>query len=83
MMENSRDPDVNSFRAACKAYGIPDKLLVAEAWDVEPERVLGAGNKTLEMAMAAPANMLSRSVQPKARAATKPTTSANWCAKHW
>jgi len=27
-------------------------MMVAEAWDIEPERVLGAGNKTLEMAIA-------------------------------
>lgn len=52
MMPLSRDPDVNSFRAECLRYGIPEKMLVPEAWDIEPEKVLGAGNKTLEMAIA-------------------------------
>lgn len=49
---DSRDVDVVRFRSACIREGLPEKLLSPEAWDVEPERVLGAGNKTLEMAIA-------------------------------
>jgi len=40
------------FRANCLSRGVPENMLVAEAWDLEPERVLGGGNKTLEMAIA-------------------------------
>ncbi len=43
---------MKEFRGACLRYGIPEKMLVPEAWDIEPERVLGSGNKTLEMAIA-------------------------------
>jgi len=33
--------------------GVPEKVLYnRQAWDIEPERVLGAGNKTLEMMVA-------------------------------
>ncbi len=49
---NSRDPDVREFRVRCLKRGIPEKMLCAEAWDLEPERVMGSGNKTLEMAIA-------------------------------
>lgn len=49
---NSRDADVREFRLACLKDGLPEKLLVPECWDLEPERVMGAGNKTLEMAIA-------------------------------
>lgn len=49
---NSRDPDVREFRARCLKQGVPEKMLVAEAWELEPERVMGAGNKTLEMTIA-------------------------------
>jgi len=49
---NSRDPDVREFRVRCLKRGIPEKMLVPEAWDLEPERVMGSGNKTLEMAIA-------------------------------
>ncbi len=52
MIPNSRDPDVREFRVRCLKRGIPEKMLCAEAWDLEPERVMGSGNKTLEMAIA-------------------------------
>ena len=48
-----RDPDVNLFRAACLRDGVPEKMLNSpDAWDIQPEQVMGAGNKTLEMAIA-------------------------------
>jgi hypothetical protein len=50
--KNSRDADVRTFRANCLRQGIPEELLVADAWEVEPERIMGAGNKTLEMTIA-------------------------------
>jgi len=49
---NSRDPDVREFRNNVLKQGVPEKVLVAEAWQTEPEQVMGAGNKTLEMAIA-------------------------------
>lgn len=49
---NSRDPDVRSFRVRCLLRGVPENMLKPEAWDLEPERVMGSGNKTLEMAIA-------------------------------
>ena len=52
MVVNSRDQDVRETRLRCLKQGVPEKLLVAEVWDIEPERVMGAGNKTLEMAIA-------------------------------
>ena len=52
MKRDSTDPDVIEFRGFCKKNGIPDTLLVPDAWDIEPERIMGSGNKTLEMAIA-------------------------------
>lgn len=49
---NSKDPDVRSFRAACLRQGVAESALTPEAWELEPERVMGAGNKTLEMTIA-------------------------------
>ena len=51
-LPDSRDPDVVLFRGRCLSQGVPAAMLNPEAWDIEPERVLGAGNKTLEMAIA-------------------------------
>lgn len=50
--KNSRDVDVRTFRNCCLKQGVPEEVLVPEAWELESERVLGAGNKTLEMQMA-------------------------------
>ena len=51
-INNSRDVDVRTFRLNCLKAGVPDKMLVPEAWELEPERVMGSGNKTMEMAIA-------------------------------
>lgn len=50
--DNSDDPDVRTFQANCLRQGVPKSLFDVERWDCEPERVMGAGNKTLEMAIA-------------------------------
>ena len=52
MKVNSRDNDVRKFRAAVLMRGVPEKILIQEAWEVEPEKIMGAGNKSLEMAIA-------------------------------
>lgn len=52
MKKDSRDADVRAFRANVLRQGVPEKLLVPEHWDVESERIMGGGNKTLEMTIA-------------------------------
>lgn len=50
---NSTNPDVRRYRAACLKQGVPQYLLNdASAWEMEPERVMGGGNKSLEMQIA-------------------------------
>lgn len=49
----STDPEVNKFRANCLRQGIPESMLKdPDAWDLEPERTMGAGNKTIEVGVA-------------------------------
>lgn len=45
----SRDPDVKKFWQEMKREQVPLEALDFERWTVTPERVLGAGNKTIEM----------------------------------
>lgn len=52
MRKDSYDPEVKEFRAACLRQKVPEKLINADLWEVDPTRVMGAGNKTLEMAIA-------------------------------
>lgn len=49
---NSRDADVVRFQAACMRQGVPKSYFTPEMWDIEPDRVMGGGNKTLEMSIA-------------------------------
>ena len=51
-LKNSKDGDVRAFRLACLKQGVPEDFICSERWDVEPERVLGAGNKMLEIGIA-------------------------------
>lgn len=48
-----RDIDVKSFRAAALKEGVPEEMLNnPDGWEIESEKVMGAGNKTMEMAIA-------------------------------
>lgn len=51
-IRKSLNSDVQRFRAQCLEEGIPEEVLDVEYWDVEPEQVLGSGNKVLEVAQA-------------------------------
>lgn len=51
-LKDSPDPDVQRFRKDCLADGVPEEYLNVECWNVQPERVMGGGNKTLEIAQA-------------------------------
>lgn len=48
--KDSSDPEVREFQTKVLKQGVPEKVLYNLAsWDIEPERVVGAGNKTIEM----------------------------------
>ena len=49
-IKNSRDGDVKKFRAACLRQGVPIEYLDADRWTIAAERVIGNGNKQLEIA---------------------------------
>ena len=48
----SKDPVARAFRVNCMRQGVPENVLTPEAWDIQTERMLGAGNQTLEMVIA-------------------------------
>lgn len=51
-IKDSRDPEVRTVQANCLRQGVPERVLYnRDCWEQEPERVMGAGNKTLEMAI--------------------------------
>lgn len=49
---NSKDADVRAFRVACFKQGVPKKYLDnVDCWEIEPEKVVGGGNRMMEMAI--------------------------------
>jgi hypothetical protein len=51
-IKDSRDPEVRQFQANCLRRGVSEKVLYnTECWEHDAERTMGAGNKTLEMAI--------------------------------
>lgn len=46
-MLTSTDKDAEEFRKSCKDDGIPDELMKLKNWEIDPERVMGAGDQTL------------------------------------
>lgn len=51
-IKNSKDPDVRKFRVECLKAGVPEEALNVERWNVQAVRVIGNGNKQLQVAMA-------------------------------
>lgn len=46
------NPDCKKFRERCMARGVDKAVFDVEEWDIDPERVMGSGNKILEIAQA-------------------------------
>jgi hypothetical protein len=51
-ISGSPNLDVKSFRVECFKRGIPEEALNISRWEVQPVRIIGSGNKTLQVAMA-------------------------------
>lgn len=51
-LEDSKDPDVRKFRINVLKQGVPEEAINVNAWDIQPVRVIGQGNKQLQVAIA-------------------------------
>jgi hypothetical protein len=50
--KNSKDPDIRDFQRNCLRDEVPEDILYnPECWEVTAEKIVGAGNKTLETAI--------------------------------
>lgn len=63
-LKNSRDPAARQFRLSCLNDGVPEDMLDAQKWTIEPERVLGGGNKTIQMATIGFLNQIRANLPP-------------------
>jgi hypothetical protein len=48
--KKTENKDAQKFQEACKRRGIPDAFLDVDTWEITAERVVGGGNKMLEIA---------------------------------
>lgn len=64
-IRNNPDRDARGFRKECLESGVPEKMLDPDRWNVEAERVLGGGNKTLEMATVNFLNTIRKNMGPQ------------------
>lgn len=66
-LKNTPDFVAKRFQEACREAGIPEKWIDSKRWDIEPERVLGAGNIQLQQAQSRELLALSPSLSPEAQ----------------
>jgi hypothetical protein len=65
---NNPDSMVRRFRKGCLVdAGIPPEYLDSERWEVEPDRAMGAGNKTVQMAIVNYLNQIRQNLGPEAQ----------------
>jgi hypothetical protein len=66
-IKNSKDADVRAFRAACLKRGVPEEYLNSEFWNVAAERMVGRGNKQLELSQLQMAMQFINRLDPDAQ----------------
>jgi len=67
-IKNNPDPMVQRFRKGCIVdAGIPEEYLDIEKWEIEPDRAMGAGNKTVQMAIVNYLNSIRQNLGPDAQ----------------
>lgn len=66
-IKGNPDKDAREFRKACLTQGVEPEMLDVERWDVTAERVLGGGNKTLEMAQVQFLQGMRKNLNPDAQ----------------
>lgn len=64
MLKHSNDPMAREFRKQVLRADVPEEMLDVEKWEVEPERVLGGGNKTVQMATIGFLNQIRKNMPP-------------------
>ena len=63
-IRNSKDPIAIEFQKRCLEDDIPPEMMDADRWDVEPEQVLGGGNKTVQMAIVGFLQQIRKNLPP-------------------
>jgi hypothetical protein len=63
-LKHSTDKLAREFRLNCLTDGVPEDMLDADKWNIEPEKVVGGGNKTVQMATVGFLNQIRKNLPP-------------------
>jgi hypothetical protein len=66
-LKDGADPITRKFRKGCLTDGVPVEMLDSDRWDVECEPAVGAGNKTIQMAIVQYLNSVRGNLGPEAQ----------------
>lgn len=66
-LKHNPDPLAKKFVKACLDDGVPRDMLDTEKWDIEPERAMGSGSKTVQMAIVQYLNSVRQFLGPEAQ----------------
>lgn len=64
-IRNNPDKMVRAFRETCLKKGVSEDVLDVEKWDIQVERVIGDGDKTLQMAVIQFLNSIRKNLPPQ------------------
>jgi hypothetical protein len=64
MLKGNPDKTARDFRLACLNDGVPEDMLEVDKWTIDPEQVIGGGNKTLQMATVGFLNSIRKNLPP-------------------
>lgn len=62
---NNPDPMARKFRTDCLRDGVPEDMLDPERWNIVHEKVIGGGNKTIQMATVNYLNTIRKNLGPR------------------
>lgn len=64
-LPNPTDAMAREFRKRCLQAGVPEEMLDVERWTIEPVRIVGGGDKTLQMATIQFLNSIRKNMGPQ------------------
>lgn len=64
-IKDNPDPIAREFRRCVLKDGVPENMLDVDKWSIEPEQVLGGGNKSIQMATVGFLNNIRKNLPPQ------------------
>lgn len=70
-IKNNPDPIAKAFREEMRKEEVPDSVIDCEAWDIVPDRVMGGGNRAVELTTSRALFEIAPQLDPEAQRIVK------------